>query len=97
MPVFIAELLCGRGRAFVGTTDDGGGSPQSISVGNGHLDERHLLKRSQLIDEHIEKERIAAKKTLKILLLGQTHPVGCSRRISGGPESGKSTIFKQMR
>ncbi|KAI1720174.1 g-protein alpha subunit domain-containing protein [Ditylenchus destructor] len=45
---------------------------------------RTAYRQNQLIEDQIEKERIASKKTLKILLLG-------------GPESGKSTIFKQMR
>uniref|UniRef100_A0A0M3HPZ2 G-protein alpha subunit n=1 Tax=Ascaris lumbricoides TaxID=6252 RepID=A0A0M3HPZ2_ASCLU len=43
-----------------------------------------LSRRNRLIEAEIERDRIALKKTLKILLLG-------------GPESGKSTIFKQMK
>jgi polynucleotide 5'-kinase involved in rRNA processing len=37
-----------------------------------------------VIEEEIERDRLASKKVLKILLLG-------------GPESGKSTLFKQMK
>jgi polynucleotide 5'-kinase involved in rRNA processing len=41
-------------------------------------------RRHREIEEMIEKDREIVEKTMKILLLG-------------GPESGKSTIFKQMR
>lgn len=47
-------------------------------------DPAELNKRNQEIDTGIEKDRAVMKKTQKILLLG-------------GPECGKSTIFKQMR
>uniref|UniRef100_A0A914EQ55 Uncharacterized protein n=1 Tax=Acrobeloides nanus TaxID=290746 RepID=A0A914EQ55_9BILA len=43
-----------------------------------------VIKRNRTIEEQIDKDRMLAKKIMKILLLG-------------GPESGKSTIFKQMR
>uniref|UniRef100_A0A914KQK4 Uncharacterized protein n=1 Tax=Meloidogyne incognita TaxID=6306 RepID=A0A914KQK4_MELIC len=47
-------------------------------------EKREILRRARTIDEEIENEKLSFKKTLKILLLG-------------GPESGKSTIFKQMK
>ncbi|CAD6198216.1 unnamed protein product [Caenorhabditis auriculariae] len=43
-----------------------------------------MLRKNSAIEKQIDKERKTVEKTLKILLLG-------------GPESGKSTIFKQMR
>ncbi|KAL3081922.1 hypothetical protein niasHT_037100 [Heterodera trifolii] len=47
-------------------------------------EKRELFKRSRIIEGELEQERLTMKRTIKILLLG-------------GPESGKSTIFKQMR
>ena len=45
---------------------------------------KDMLIRNEMIDQQIERDRLAAKRVMKILLLG-------------GPESGKSTLFKQMR
>uniref|UniRef100_A0A914XCM7 Uncharacterized protein n=1 Tax=Plectus sambesii TaxID=2011161 RepID=A0A914XCM7_9BILA len=45
---------------------------------------KDLTRRTQLIDEQLLKDRVAARRQIKILLLG-------------GPESGKSTVFKQMK
>ncbi|PAV61702.1 hypothetical protein WR25_15886 [Diploscapter pachys] len=49
-----------------------------------HNHAKELAQRNAAIDMQLEKDRVVLKKTLKILLLG-------------GPESGKSTIFKQMK
>lgn len=43
-----------------------------------------MARKNSLINRQLEKERLEMKRTLKILLLG-------------GPECGKSTIFKQMK
>uniref|UniRef100_A0AC34FA33 G protein alpha subunit n=1 Tax=Panagrolaimus sp. ES5 TaxID=591445 RepID=A0AC34FA33_9BILA len=45
---------------------------------------KDLVVKNQMIEQELEREKMANKKVMKILLLG-------------GPESGKSTIFKQMR
>uniref|UniRef100_A0A915DJU8 Uncharacterized protein n=1 Tax=Ditylenchus dipsaci TaxID=166011 RepID=A0A915DJU8_9BILA len=76
----VAAAICcqpatGHGGAFWRLWSDGAEQKDLIKAAN---------HRTQVIDEQIEKERIASKKMLKILLLG-------------GPESGKSTIFKQMK
>lgn len=45
---------------------------------------KEIMLRNEMIEQQIERDRLANKKIMKILLLG-------------GPESGKSTLFKQMR
>ncbi|KAH7715140.1 CRE-GPA-11 protein [Aphelenchoides avenae] len=67
--------LCGR-RGVCWTT--------GADTYRSDCDVKELVRRNQVIEEQIRRDKIAQKKILKILLLG-------------GPESGKSTIFKQMR
>lgn len=58
------------------------------------------IRRSEEIDAEIENERIGSLKILKILLLGSNNfkiLLKYSKKFLGGPESGKSTIFKQMK
>ncbi|CAB3405193.1 unnamed protein product [Caenorhabditis bovis] len=43
-----------------------------------------MVRKNSLIERQLEKEKVHLRRTLKILLLG-------------GPECGKSTVFKQMR
>ena len=64
------------------------------------VDMRELIQQNQLIEQQIELDRLNAKETLKILFLGMCVD-GVGEFFSffnlGGPESGKSTLFKQMK
>ncbi|TMS34806.1 hypothetical protein L596_002323 [Steinernema carpocapsae] len=81
-------LLCGGDSVRVTSPAMQTGRLQKFNtpsdISEQQVDPKELTKRSQQIDSQIERERVAQKKVLKILLLG-------------GPESGKSTICKQMR
>ncbi|CAI5442672.1 unnamed protein product [Caenorhabditis angaria] len=52
--------------------------------GGTSLTAAEMARKNSLIEKQLEKDRLHLRRTLKILLLG-------------GPECGKSTIFKQMR
>ncbi|EFP06985.1 CRE-GPA-11 protein [Caenorhabditis remanei] len=52
--------------------------------GGSELTPGDMARKNSLINRQLEKDKLEMKRTLKILLLG-------------GPECGKSTIFKQMR
>ena len=59
-----------------------------------------LSKRNNEIELQLAKDKISFKKTLKILLLGMFFYFFVDLidiYVLGGPESGKSTIFKQMK
>ncbi|CAI2336151.1 unnamed protein product [Caenorhabditis sp. 36 PRJEB53466] len=71
-------LLCGR-LSFTTQVNN------RVNVcGGAEMSVGEMVRKNSLINRQLEKDRIAMKGTLKILLLG-------------GPECGKSTIFKQMR
>lgn len=52
---------------------------------------------SQKLDEDLKKEAIQRSKEVKLLLLGITFFVNKTEKKLGAGESGKSTLFKQMK
>lgn len=62
-------------------------------------EKKDSVRRNKMIDEEIEQDKMILKKQLKILLLGIyiNILIYFIFNTQGGPESGKSTIFKQMR
>jgi hypothetical protein len=84
--------FCGESSGSIHCWND----PPSIHYSETEVAE--ILRKHKEIETQIEKDKKMASKTMKILLLGEfSNLFLASRYFLGGPESGKSTIFKQMR
>lgn len=71
MSIFGAAWICGSSAGLCFK------HPTTSTANFASVDLKDLIRRNQAIEQQIEQDRLNAKKTLKILLLGAFIPPNC--------------------